>query len=550
MQRRILMTTALPYANGQIHIGHLVEYLQADFWSRFQKMQGHECVFVCADDTHGTPIMVKAREQGITPEALIAKSYDEHVKDFGDFLIQFDHYSSTNSADNRRLCEEFYQHMKAKNHIAIREIHQLYCDHDKMFLPDRFVKGTCPKCGALNQYGDSCDICGSTYSPEDMKDAKCSVCSNTPVKKPSEHYFFQLNHFKEELRQWLPDHTSNEIHKKMLEWFNEDLRDWDISRDEPYFGFAIPGTDNKKFFYVWVDAPIGYIASTTEWCAKNQRQVNDFWKNQDTEIYHFIGKDIVYFHTLFWPALLKAAEYQTPKQVFVHGHLMVNGEKMSKSKGTFIAARTYLQHLQPEYLRYYYGSKLGSSAEDIDLNLNDFVSRVNSDLVGKITNLASRGASMLGKNFSSQMVDLDTEGLQVVKAAQEKSAEIAALYEQREFAKAVNEIRGIADSTNKYFDEKAPWKLIKENPAQTQKILTSTLNAFRIIAIYLRPILPTYADNVGRLFGEPLGRWTDAQTLVQNKSIQAYEHLMTRIDPKQVQAMVDASVTAPPSAKK
>ncbi len=539
--RKILITTGLPYANGPIHIGHLVEYLQADFWARFQNMRGHECIYICADDTHGTPIMVKARELGITPEAHIAHSHKEHTTDFNDFQVKFSNYGSTNSEENRVLCEEFYGHMKAKGHIAFKEIQQLYCDHDKMFLPDRFVKGTCPKCSSKDQYGDSCDVCGATYDPTDLKDSYCSICRNPPGEKPSEHIFFKLNDFKAYLQEWIPKHTSLEVGRKMLEWFNEDLRNWDISRDEPYFGFAIPGTNGKKFFYVWVDAPIGYMASTQQWCKANGRNLNDYWKNDQAEIYHFIGKDISYFHTLFWPALLKAAEYRSPTSVFVHGHLMVNGEKMSKSKGTFINARTYLNHLKPDFLRYYYATKLNGSVDDIDLNLEDFVARVNSDLVGKITNLASRGAQMLSKKMDGTLSTPDAQGSELIKLAQSKADVIAAFFEARDFGKATNEIRALADEANRYFDEKAPWKSLDADPAGTKQVLTTTLNVFRILAIYLKPVLPEYTLKVEKLLGESNYQWNDIQKVITNKKISDYEHLMNRIEADHVKAMVEES---------
>lgn len=540
-KRKILITAALPYANGYIHIGHMVEYLQADFWNRFQNMRGHECVYICADDTHGTPIMVKAREQGITPEQLIAKSYTDHSQDFSDFQIEFAHFGSTNSIENKNLCEEFYHQMQAKGHIEVKEINQMYCPHDKMFLPDRFIKGTCPKCGAKDQYGDSCDVCGATYSTHEVKESYCSLCGTTPIEKPSEHYFFKLNDFKKFLQNWLPLHTAPEVSKKMLEWFNEDLRPWDISRDEPYFGFAIPGTDHKKFFYVWVDAPMGYISTTAQWAQKTNRNFHDYWKNPNTEIYHFIGKDIVYFHTLFWPALLKTAGYNTPNKVFVHGHLMVNGEKMSKSKGTFIAARTYLNHLNPEYLRYYYASKLSSSVDDIDLNLEDFSQKVNSELVGKITNLASRGAQMLKKKLNTSMTTPDGHGFQLIKNFQDKSEQIAEYFENREFVKAITEIRNLADEANRYFDEKAPWKTVESDPQATTQVLTTTLNLFRILAIYLKPILPKYSERVEKLFNEKPYLWENVFSVLQNHSINEYEHLMTRIDPVHIQSMVEES---------
>lgn len=543
-KRKIIVTAGLPYANGLIHIGHLVEYLQTDFWARFQKMRGHECLYICGDDTHGTPIMIKARERKITPEELIAQSYVEHTRDFSDFQIEFDNFGSTHSEENRILCEEFYQHLKNKNYIDIRSIQQLYCDHDKMFLPDRFVKGTCPQCGAKDQYGDNCDVCAATYSPSELKDPYCSLCKNKPTMKPSDHYFFKLNLFKEYLQQWLPTHTSNEVCKKMLEWFSGDLRDWDISRDEPYFGFPIPDTQNKKFFYVWVDAPMGYISSTWQWCKKNNRKLDEFWKDESTEIYHFIGKDITYFHTLFWPALLKSAGYRSPNQIHAHGMLMVNGEKMSKSKGTFISARNYLNHLEPEYLRYYYASKLSDSVDDLDLNLNDFISRVNSDLIGKITNLGSRGAQMLKKRQDGILSEPDIDGGELIRLAQKKSMIIAGYFENRDFSKGIVEIREIADEANKFFDSKAPWKTIDSDPIDTKQILTTTLNLFRIIAIYLKPILPNYVKKIEHLFNEAPYQWSDAQTILINKPINEYEHLATRVDPEKVKAMINESASS------
>lgn len=540
-KREILITCALPYANGYIHLGHLVEYLQADFWARFQNMRGNHCAYICADDTHGTPIMVKARELGITPEALIAQSYKEHTQDFADFQIQFSMYGSTNSVENKNLCEHFYHKMVAGGHTRSQGIKQLYCLHDKMFLPDRFVKGTCPKCKSPDQYGDSCDVCGSTYAPSDMPDVHCSLCGTKPVLRDSESIFFKLNDFKTFLEQWIPAHTSPEISKKMLEWFNEDLHDLDISRDEPYFGFAIPGTDNKKFFYVWVDAPMGYMSTTEQWARAQNKSLQDIWQDPKREIYHFIGKDIARFHTIFWPAFLKAADFRTPDQVFVHGHLMVNGEKMSKSKGTFIAARTYLNHLNPEYLRYYYATKLSSSVDDIDLNLEDFVNRVNSELVGKITNLGSRGGQMLKKKMDGIMSTPDADGEKLLQQARLKAEVIAAHYEARDFAKASNEIRSLADEANRYFDEKAPWKTLDSDPAVTKQVITTTLNIFRMLAIYLKPILPLYTARVAKLLGEQDYQWKDLETVLTHRPINDYEHIATRIEPEKVAAMVEES---------
>lgn len=540
-KRKILMTTALPYANGYIHLGHMVEYLQADFWSRFQKMRGHECLYICADDTHGTPIMVKAREMGISPEELIARSYKEHTQDFKDFQVEFSLYGSTNSLENRELIEYFYKRMQDGGHIVKRPIQQLYCDHDKMFLPDRFVKGTCPKCGSAEQYGDSCDVCGATYSPQDMKNVHCSLCGSTPTLKESESIFFKLNNFKEYLAKWIPEHCAPEVSKKMLEWFNEDLHDLDISRDEPYFGFPIPGTQNKKFFYVWVDAPMGYMSTTKQWAAQKGKTLEDIWQDPTREIYHFIGKDIARFHTIFWPAFLKAADFRAPDKVFVHGHLMVNGEKMSKSKGTFIAVRTYLNHLNPEYLRYYYATKLSGSMDDIDLNLEDFTNRVNSELIGKITNLGSRGGQMLKKKLDGRMSDMDAQGQALVQLSHNKSEVIAKHYENRDFAKALNEIRGLADEANRYFDEKAPWKTLETDPVGTKQVITAILNVFRSLAIYLKPILPEYTQKVSQLLKEKDYSWSDVTTILTNHEIGDYTHLATRIEADKVKAMVEES---------
>lgn len=562
-KRRIVATAALPYANGPIHLGHLVEYLQADFWTRFQKMRGHDCIYVCADDTHGTPIMVKARELGIRPEDLIAKSHAEHLRDFNDFGIHFDIYSSTNSDENRNFANEFYLKMRDQGHIEIRKIQQLYCNHDKMFLPDRFVKGTCPKCATPDQYGDSCDKCGATYSPAELKVPYCSICHSTPVEKASDHVFFKLNDFRAFLQDWMPGHTSKEVSSKLLEWFNEDLRAWDISRDEPYFGFEIPDLQGK-YFYVWLDAPIGYISSTLQWCQQQNQlksgtsaggnssdQFNNLWRGdknttaQNSEIYHFIGKDIIYFHCLFWPAMLKAAGFNLPNQVFVHGFLTVNGEKMSKSKGTFLSARTFLDHLDPMYLRYYYACKLSSGLSDVDLNVDDFVNRVNSDLIGKITNLGSRGAQMLTKKMPSESAGrigkLPPDGSKLVTAARARSNSIALHFENRDFAKAITEIREIADEANKYFDEKAPWNLIKEDMEATRGVLTTTINIFRLLAIYLKPILPHYSDQVAILLKESSYTWNDLNKNLENSLIGEYQHLAVRVEGAKFYAAIEKS---------
>jgi len=538
-KRQIVITCALPYANGPIHLGHMLEHIEADIYSRFQKMQGHECIFICADDTHGTPIMVKARELKITPEQLIEKSYNEHLQDFTDFAINFDHYGSTNSIENKKLCELFYKRMKAKNLIHKKSIEQLYCDHDKMFLPDRFVKGTCPRCSAKDQYGDSCEVCSAAYSPNDLKNPGCSLCGTRPMTKSSDHVFFKLNDFKTYLQDWLPQHTVPEVSKKMLEWFSEDLRDLDISRDAPYFGFEIP-EEPGKFFYVWVDAPMGYISALDQWAQANNRKLEEFWSaNSKTEIYHFIGKDIVYFHTLFWPSFLKSVDFKTPTFINVHGHVMVNGEKMSKSKGTFISTRTYLNHLDPQFLRYYYATKINASVNDLDLNMHDFASRVNSDLIGKIVNLASRGAQMLSKKMDGVMSSPDPTGERLLAQISAQADGLAEYYNARDFAKATTLIRELAEYTNKYFDDKAPWKSLVTDPVLTKQVLTTTLNAFRKIAIFLKPVLPKMARDVEKLLNEAPYVWSDHNKILINHRINDYTHLAARVDPDKIKAMLE-----------
>jgi len=536
--RNIIATSALPYANGDIHLGHLVEYLQTDFWTRFQKMRGNKCLYICADDTHGTPIMIRARQEGITPEELIAASHNRHSKDFEDFQVVFDNYSSTNSEHNKEICLGIFDALEKGGHVHSADIDQYYCESCEMFLPDRFIKGTCPKCNSPEQYGDSCDECGTTYSPTDVKDAHCTICQSAPVLKKSSHVFVKLADFQDFLEEWIPAHTPAGEAKKLLDWFKEGLRDWDISRDEPYFGFEIPGYPGK-YFYVWVDAPIGYIGSTKEWCERNGKEIRSFWNDETTEIYHNIGKDIFRFHALFWPTMLKAAGYKTPNEIFVHGFLTVNGEKMSKSKGTFIKARTYLDHLDPAYLRFYYACKLDPSTDDIDLNLEDFAQRVNSDLVGKITNLASRGAQMLHKKIDGQLGELDDDGKALLAMTQDKGELIAEYFEKRYLSKALTEIRGIADEANRYFDSKEPWKTIKTDPESTRQVLTSVLNVFRVLAIYLKPILPEYTAAVEELFNESPYSWDSSKDVLTNRPINAYKYLAQRIDQKDIEKMVE-----------
>ena len=547
-KRKIVVTSALPYANGDIHLGHLVEYLQTDFWARFQKLRGHECVYVCADDTHGTPIMIRARKEGITPEELIARSHAEHLRDFTDFQVAFDNYHSTNAPENKDLSARIYAAMEKSGAVTSKTSPQLYCEKCQMFLPDRFVKGECPKCGAAGQYGDSCDKCGATYGAEELGHPVCTTCGATPVVRDSEHLYFELEPQHEYLEKWIPGHTTSDVSNKLLEWFKEPLRGWCISRDAPYFGFEIPGHPNK-FFYVWVDAPIGYIASLKNWCEKNGKSIEDYWPSDGTdgnvELYHFIGKDIIRFHCLFWPGMLHTAGFKGPNKVFVHGFLTVNGEKMSKSKGTFVNARTYLNHLPPEALRYYYAAKLGGTTDDMDLNLADFVQRVNSDLVGKITNIASRGGQMLQKKLEGLLGAMDEEGLALIAKCREASETIAKHYEDRRFNMAVVEICRLADAANEYFDRREPWKTVKTDAETTRVTLTAALNAFRIIAIYLKPILPAYADKAMKLFGETEWTWDSINTARENCTLGAYEYLASRIDGKQVEAMIAAATINP-----
>ncbi len=549
-KRKIVVTSALPYANGDIHLGHLVEYIQTDFWVRFQKLRGNECVYVCADDTHGTPIMIRSRKEGITPEELIARSHAEHLRDFTDFQISFDNYYTTNSPENKALSERIFAAMDSSGAVTRKSTPQLYCEHCKMFLPDRFVKGTCPKCGAENQYGDSCDHCGSTYGAEELGAPKCTTCGATPVVKDTEHLYFELEPQHDYLEKWIPGHTTSDVSNKLLEWFKEPLRGWCISRDAPYFGFEIPGHPGK-FFYVWVDAPIGYIASLQNWCEKNGRNLDDYWPSSHggdesaVELYHFIGKDIIRFHCLFWPGMLHAAGFKGPNKVFVHGFLTVNGEKMSKSKGTFVNARTYLDNLPPEALRYYYAAKLGGTTDDMDLNLSDFVQRVNSDLVGKITNIASRGGQMLQKKLGGVLGSLDDEGRALVGKCREAGDTIAKFYEERRFNQVVVEICRLADAANEYFDRREPWKTVKTDPETTRVTLTAALNAFRLIAIYLKPVLPAYADKAMALFGETEWNWASLAETRENCALGPYEYLASRIDSKQVDAMIAAATVKP-----
>ncbi|MBS3964415.1 MAG: methionine--tRNA ligase [Methylomonas sp.] len=541
--RKILVTSALPYANGPIHLGHLVEYIQTDIWVRFQKMRGHECHYVCADDTHGTPIMLRADREGISPEQLIAQVEQEHRADFTDFGVAFDHYHSTHSDENRQLSSQIYLNLRDAGHISSRSITQAYDPVKNMFLPDRFIKGDCPKCGATDQYGDNCEVCGATYSPMELKNAVSAISGEKPVEKQSVHYFFELGHFSAMLNDWIrAGHLQPEVANKMAEWLQNGLQAWDISRDAPYFGFEIPDAPGK-YFYVWLDAPIGYMASFKALCEQRGLDFDAYWQtDSQTELYHFIGKDIIYFHALFWPAMLHGARLRTPSAIFAHGFLTVNGEKMSKSRGTFIKARTYLDHLNPEYLRYYFAAKLGSGVDDIDLNFEDFTLRVNADLVGKVVNIASRCSGFISKRFDGLLSGECAEpGLfqQFVDA----HATLAELYENREFGKAMREIMALADKANLYIDDKKPWTIAKADgkDVELQQVCSVGIDLFRLLVSYLKPVLPTLAANAEQFLNIESQAWPNqAQPLLSHR-INTYMPLMTRVEPEKINAIIEAS---------
>ncbi len=598
MKRRILVTSALPYANGSIHLGHLVEYIQTDIWVRFQKMQGHEVRYVCADDTHGTPIMLRADKEGITPEQLIDRVYGEHTRDFAGFHVAFDNYYTTNSKENQAFCEDIYQQLRAKDLIAKRSVEQFYDPVKAMYLPDRYIKGECPNCHSKDQYGDSCEVCGKTYSPTDLIDPYSVVSGAKPERKASEHHFFKLSDRRCEgfLRQFTQtgDRLQPEAAKKMKEWLGEPgdskLADWDISRDSPYFGFPIPGTDNKKFFYVWLDAPVGYFGSFRNYFEKtgrSQKDIDEFLRpGSDTEMMHFIGKDILYFHALFWPAMLQFAGYRVPTKVFAHGFLTVDGQKMSKSRGTFITAESYLQQgLNPEWLRYYYAAKLNSTMEDIDLNLDDFVARVNSDLIGKYVNIASRCAGFITKLFDAKLGSMSADDLDwltnvrgdtlptsgtlsepaklrysatITAGLKEKDlgsdthaseliperTRIAKHFEERNYGKSLRSIMLLTDLANQYVDRNRPWELAKQpgNQLRLHEVCTTAVNMFQALTVLLKPVLPKLATDVELFLGVPSLTWQDATTVLgAGHQIHAYKHLMTRIDPNQIAALVEAN---------
>ena len=544
-QRQILVTSALPYANGPIHLGHLVEYLQTDIWVRFQKMRGHECWYVCASDAHGTPIMLRAQSEGISPEELINRVHKEHDQDFAEFQIEFDNFYTTHSDENRELSAIIFNRLKDAGHISRRTITQAYDPEKEMFMPDRFIKGDCPRCGAKGQYGDNCEACGATYSPTELLNAVSAVSGATPVEKESEHLFFKLAEFTDLLKGWIhAGHLQESVANKLDEWLEQGLQDWDISRDAPYFGFEIPDAPGK-FFYVWLDAPVGYMASFKNLCDKKDLDFDHFWQSDsNTELYHFIGKDITNFHCLFWPAMLDGADYRKPTNVFVHGFLTVNGNKMSKSRGTFIMARTYLNHLNPEYLRYYYAAKLGAGVDDIDLNLEDFQARVNSDLVGKVVNIASRCAGFISKKFSGEL-SAEIHKPELLKQFADASDSIASLYEAREFGRAIREIMALADLANQYIDENKPWVLAKEagREQEVQDVCSMGLNLFRILIIYLKPVLPAMGASAEAFLNVSPLSWQDIEQSLTSHNINRFKPLMTRIESAAIEAILEESTS-------
>ena len=542
-KRTILVTSALPYANGAPHLGHMVEYVQTDIWVRFQRMRGHDCLFIWASDAHGTPIMLKARQDGVTPEALIVAVATEQRRDFDAFDISYDNFHTTHSDENREITYEVYRRLAAAGHIRRETIVQAYDDQAKMFLPDRYVRGTCPRCGALDQYGDSCEVCGATYTPADLIDPVSVVSGTAPVQRKSEHLFFKLGDFEPMLREWTGSgRLQPAVTAKLDEWFSAGLRDWDISRDAPYFGFEIPG-ERDKYFYVWLDAPIGYLSSLLHYARSHGRDFDRYWKpDSDAEVYHFIGKDIVYFHTLFWPAVLVGAGYRAPTAVYAHGFLTVNGQKMSKSRGTFITARAWLDHLPAEYLRYYFASRLGNGVDDLDLSLDDFVAKVNADIVGKLVNIASRCAGFIARGSGGRL----TRALAEPALQQEfvsAGERIAALYEGRDLAAALREVMLLTDRANLYIDQQKPWLMAKDpsRAAEVQAVCTQGLNLFRILVTYLKPVMPRLAAGAEKFLGLPPQTWADAATPLLDAAINPYEPLATRVDPAAVKALLGAA---------
>ncbi|MCX5633473.1 MAG: methionine--tRNA ligase [Phycisphaerae bacterium] len=546
MSRKIIVTSALPYANGPIHMGHLVEYMQTDIWVRFQKVNGNQCWYFCADDTHGTPVMISARSEGIKPEQLIERVYAEHTRDFKNFHIEFDNFYSTHSEENRQLSELIFNRLMEKGSIVQSEIEQTFCESCKMFLPDRFIRGVCPKCKAENQYGDSCDTCGAAYQPTDLINPACATCGTKPIIKKSIHYFFRLADYQQQLKKLIGSgYTGKSVSNKLDEWFAAGLKDWDISRDGPYFGFKIPGEENK-FFYVWLDAPIGYMASCKNYCDKNGLDFDKVWNGKDYELYHFIGKDIIYFHALFWPAMLMGSGFKIANRLFVHGFLTVNGVKMSKSKGTFIKAETYAKYLDPEYLRYYYASKLTDGVGDLDLNLDDFVAKVNSDLVGNLANLASRSVPMLTGKLDSKLGALDKTGRELVNQLIGVKQQIISDYENLDYASVIRQITSLADAANRYVEQNQPWSTIKTDAEKTRTTLTAVLNAVKILAVYLKPVLPVFVGKIEKILNIAPLSFADVGALLENHKINEYIRLAERVEKDKVNAMTEESKNEQP----
>ena len=540
--QKILVTSALPYANGPLHLGHLVEHIQTDIFVRAMKLFGYQCISVCGDDAHGTPIMLKAKEQNITPEALIQKTYESHIADFNDFFIHYDSYHTTHSEENQALAGLIYQRLKDNGDITRKTIKQAFDPVKEMFLPDRYVKGTCPKCSADDQYGDACEACGATYSPSELKDAVSVLSGAAPVEKESEHLFFNLPNYEQMLKDWTKaGHLQPQVANKLDEWFEQGLRAWDISRDAPYFGFEIPG-EKDKYFYVWLDAPIGYIASFKKFCQQNADiDFDEYWgEDSQTKLYHFIGKDIIYFHALFWPAMLSGSGFRTPSNIFAHGFLTINGEKMSKSRGTFIKARSYLTHLSAEYLRYYFAAKLSSRIEDIDLNMEDFQNRVNADLVGKVVNIASRSAGFIKKRFDGKLSSR-LENPELFSLLADSSTMIADYYQAREFSRAVRHIMSLADKANQYIDEKKPWQMIKDPELQeeTHDVCTMALNLFRLLVLYLKPILPELAQKTESFLNIEPFTWEDRLQPLLNHPIHPFKPMMSRVEKESIDAILE-----------
>lgn len=540
-QRKILVTSALPYANGSIHLGHMLEHIQTDIWVRFQKMRGHLCTAVCADDAHGTAIMIKADQLGMTSEELIDGVRQEHMADFNDFLIGYDNYYSTHSDENREFSNRIYTALRDNGKIAVRSIVQAYDPEKEMFLADRFIKGTCPKCKAEDQYGDNCEVCSATYTPMEMINPRSVYSGATPIEKESEHYFFKLPDFQDFLAKWTRSGTlQDQVANKLAEWLDSGLQEWDISRDAPYFGFEIPDAPGK-YFYVWLDAPIGYMASFKNLCDRTEGlNFDDYWaKDSDAELYHFIGKDIINFHALFWPAMLDCAGYRTPTKVNAHGYVTVNGTKMSKSRGTFIKARTYLNHLDPQYLRYYFAAKLNASVDDIDLNLQDFIQRVNSDVVGKVVNIASRTASFISKKFDGQLASSVSEA-EMIQSFIDSGDIIAQHFESREYGKAIREVMRLADVANEYIAVQAPWVLAKDDATlpKVQDVCTVALNLFSILATYLKPVMPNMVADAETFLGKEL-TWDNRSELLFGRTVNTFKPLMGRIEQTQIDAMIE-----------